>query len=555
MRGFSHSKGQGQRDGGPPRVVVIGGGYGGIYTALRLQKAARSGRIRLQLISRDNYFLFQPMLAEVVSGNIEPTHILNPIRRLCPNAEFYQAEIEAIDVQAREVLVTYPDKRDYRRVPYDHLVVAVGISTDLSGLPGVSEHAFPFRTLGDALFLRNHLIGLLERSEMESDPDQLKELMTFVVAGGGYTGVEVAAEINDFVREAASSYPGVDQKDIRVILLQGAGRILPELSPELAAFSHRLLERRGIEVHLGSRISGATAQSAVLADGTAIPTRTLVAAIGAAPNRLLDKLPCELNSRGRLVVDATMAVPGHPGVWAVGDCAAIPDGRGGTYPPTAQYALREARHLGENILSNVKGSPARPFRHRNRGVFVPLGRFSAAAEVGGLKVSGLPAWWMYRTYYLYQLPRLERKIRVFIDWNLALIFRRDIVQHDVGRSGGINRAHYDSGQVIFNQGDLGRAFYIILGGQVQVYRLEEEEETEVAVLGPGELLGEMALLRGVRRTASVRALTPVDLLVMSGSDFTTLVSSSSHFSEMLAGLMRQRLAASEPRRDSAPDDS
>ena len=527
---------------GRPRVVVLGGGYGGVYTALGLQKVARKGRIELSLVSRDNFFLYQPMLAEVVSGSIEPPHILNPIRRLCPDVNFYQAEIEAIDMAARQVVIRYPGHGDYQVIPYDHLVVAVGGTTDLTGIPGMAEHAFPFKTIGDALFLRNHVIGCLEGAEVEKDPDEKRELLTFVVAGGGYTGVEVAAEINDFTREAAGSYRHVSPEEIRVVLLQGGSRILPVLHEGLADFSHKLLVQRSVEVRLNTRIKGATAQRALLADDEAIPTRTLVAAIGAGPNRVLDTVSCARGEKGRLIVDETLTVPDYPGVWAIGDCAAVPDVRlGGTAPPTAQYALREAKHVARNILAAIEGRPSRPFAYTNLGVFVPLGRFSAAAEVLRFKVSGFPAWWLYRTYYLLNLPRLERRLRVVIDWTIELFFRRDIVQMDVSKSKGITRSHYQAGEVIFRQGELARGFYVILDGSIQVYRDENGEETDVASLGPGEFFGEMALLQeGNRRTASVRAITAVDLLVMEEADFKALATSATRFSELLAGVIRQR---------------
>ena len=518
-----------------------------MYAALGLQKAARRGQIELSLISRNNFFVYQPMLAEVVSGSIEPPHIMNPIRRLARFTNFYKAEIEAVDVEGRRVVIRYPGHADFHDIQYDHLVIAVGSSTDLSRLPGMAEHAFPFRTLGDALFLRNHLISVLERAEVENDPDEKREALTFVVAGGGYTGVEVAAEINDFTREAVRSYTHIEPSEIKVMLLQGSARIMPEIAEDLAEFSHKVLERRGVEIRLDTRIKGATAQSAILDDGTTIPTRTLVAAVGAAPNRLLDSIPSERDSRGRIVVDETLAVPGYPGMWAVGDCAAIPDAGGieGTAPPTAQYALREARHVAQNILATIRGGTIRPFSYKSLGSFVPLGRFSAAAQVMGFKVSGFPAWWMYRTYYLSQLPCLERKLRVMIDWTLELLFRRDIVQMEVARSEGISRAHYEAGEIVYQQGDLARNFWIILDGQVQVYRQEDGQETLIATLGPGEYFGEMSLLQGVRHTASVRTLTPVDLLVMNEADFTALASSSTRFGELLAGVMRQRLSGGE----------
>lgn len=540
------SEGKRRDDHSPPRVVILGGGYGGVYTALGLQKAARRGQIKLSLVSKENFFLFYPMLAEVVSGSIEPPHILSSIRSLLRFTNFYQAEIEAIDTEKRTVIISHLGHPDYRSIPYDHLVITVGTGIELSGFPGLAEHAFPFKTLGDALFLRSHLIGVLERAEVEDHPEHRGELLTFVVAGGGYTGVEVAAEINDFVREAARSYHHVDPKEVKVILLQSRERILPELGEELAAFSHRLLERRGIEIRLNTRLRGATAESAMLSGDVTIPTRTLVASIGATPSRLLDSLPCARDPWGRLVVDETLAVPGYEGLWAAGDCAAIPDVRkGGACPPTAQYALKEAKQVARNILATIQGKKARSFSHRNLGVFVPLGRFSAAAELLGRKVSGFTAWWLYRSYYLYQLPRLKRKIQVLIDWNLALVFRRDIIQQDIARSGGTLRAHYEAGQIIFRQGHLARNFYIILTGEVQVYREQDGQEIAIATLGPGEYFGEISLLQAVRHTASVRALAPVDLLTMNGADFTALATSSTRFGELVTGVMRQRQAANE----------
>ena len=529
----------------PPRVVVLGGGYGGVYAALHLEKAARRGQIELSLVSRDNFFLQHPLMAEVVSGSIQPLHIVNPIRRVARATNFHKAEIESINVEDRKVIIRYPGHAHYHYLSYDHLVIAIGSSTDLSTLPGMAEHAIPFKTLGDAFYLRNHLISVMEMAEVEEDPEQKRELLTFVVVGGGYTGVEVVAEINSFVREAADSYRHIDPSEARVVLLHSGDRILPELDEGLAQFGHRLLERDGIEVYLNRRIRGATAHSAILGDGATIPARTLVAAIGTSPNPVLNSLPCSRDARRRVVTDETLAVPDCPGLWAVGDCAAIPDLiNGGTCPPTAQYALRQARHVARNILAYINDQPTQTFRHRNLGVFVPLGEYSAAAEVMKFKLSGFLAWWLYRTYYLYQLPRLERKLKVVLDWTLELFFQRDIVQVDVIRTEGISRAHYQEGESIYCQGELARNFYIILSGEVEVFREENGQVKSVAILGPGEYFGEMSLLREVRHTASVKALTPLNLLVMSGSDFTALASSSTQLGKFLETVVEQRLSRS-----------
>jgi len=525
-----------------PRVVILGGGYGGVYTARGLHKAASKGLIHLSIISRDNFFLSQPMLSQVVSGSIEPPHIISPLRRLCPEAHFHQADIEDINLDQRQVVIRYQEKPDYQYIPFDHLVLSVGGSTDLSWSPGVAAHSFSLKTLGDAIALRSHLISVLEKADVESDPEHKNKLLTFLVAGGGYTGVEVCAEISDFVKEASRSYRNVDPTETKVLLLQGSNRILPELAEGLAHFSQRVLERKGIEVRLDTRIVSATAEGVTLNDGSGISARTLVAAIGASGNRLLEKLPCRTDERGRLVVDSTLAVVGHAGLWSVGDCAAIPDIRNdGTCPPTAQCAMKGARHLAKNILATVTGKPVKPFAYRSLGIFVPLGRFSGAARIMGVDVSGFWAWWLYRTFFLFQLPRLKRKIQVLIDWSLELVFHRDIVHLDITKSHQTAHSHYDPGQTVFSQGDLARGFFIILRGQVEVIRETDGIFESVATLGPGEYFGEMSLLYGIRHTATIRAMSAVDVLLMNGNDFTTLVNSSSDFKELFSGVMRERL--------------
>ncbi len=513
-----------------------------MYTALGLQKAARKGVIHLSIVSRDNFFLSQPMLAEVVSGSIEPPHIVSPIRRLCSHSDFHQAEIEDVDLDRRQVVIRYPEQPQFHYIPFDHLVIAVGGSIDLSRIPGMSSHSFSFKTLGDAIALRSHLIGVLEKADVEEDASRKERLLTFIVAGAGYTGVEVVAEINDFVKEASRSYRHVDPSEAKVLLLQGASRLLPELNEGTAAFSHRVLERKGIEVRLNARVASATAEGIVLTDGSAISARTLVAAMGAAKNRLLDKLPGPKDQRGRQVVDSSLAVAGYLGLWSIGDCAAIPDkGKDGTCPPTAQYAVREAKHLAKNILAAVKGSPVKPFAYKNLGTFVPLGRFSGAAQIMGVNISGFRAWFLYRAYYLSQLPRLKRKIQVLIDWSLELLFRRDIVHLNITPSNQTTRSHYEPGQTVCNQGDLARGFFIILEGQVEVIRERNGVAEKVDTMGPGEYFGEIALLFGVRHTVTIRALTTLDLLVMNGADLTALANSSSDFGDLLSKVMRQRL--------------
>lgn len=524
-----------------PSVVILGGGYGGVHAALELQPAAKRGEIELTLISRENFFLFQPMLAEVISGSISPLNVVSPVRRLVPHADVHQAEIESVDTENRTVAIRYPGHTRLTYIHFDHLVFAVGSATDLSHFPGVEEHALPFKTLGDAFRLRNHLISMLEAADVEDDPFYRRQVLTFVIAGGGYTGVEVASEINEFLRVASKSYRNVDADDFRVILLHRSGRILPELGERLANLSHRLLERRGIFIRLHTELRGATGQSALLADDVYIPTRTLVATIGASPNPILTGLSCQIE-RGRLVVDETLAVRGGENLWAVGDCAFVPDVlHGGFCPPTAQFALRQAKSAARNVLATIRGAPTKPFRYKSRGVFVPLGGFAAATETFGLEMSGFLAWWLYRTFYLLQLPRIERKLRVVTDWTLDLIFPPDIVKVDIDRDHGTSRRHYEAGDYIYRKGDISSEFYVVLAGEVEVLRGDNSSESQVVTLSVGEYFGEMSLLNDAPHSSSVRAKTPVELLVMTGQDFLELVSSSSLFGDLLRTVVQERI--------------
>ena len=530
-----------ERKGPVPSVVVLGGGYGGVYAALELQGAAKRGEIELTLISRENFFLFQPMLAEVISGSISPLNVVSPIRRIVPHAQVHQAEIESVDTSSRTVAIRYPGHARLTTISYDHLIFAVGSATNLSQFPGVEEHGMPFKTLGDAFRLRNHLISMLEAADVEDDPFYKMQSLTFVIAGGGYTGIEVASEINEFLRVASRSYRNVNPEDFRVILLHRSGRILPELGEKLANLSHRLLERRGIYIRLHAELKGATGQSALLADEVYIPTKTLVATIGASPNAILADLPCE-RERGRLVVDETLAVKGGENLWAVGDCALVPDVlRGGFCPPTAQFALREAKSAAQNVLATIRGTPTKRFSYKSRGVFVPLGGFAAATEAFGLEMSGFLAWWLYRTFYLLQLPRLERKLRVVTDWTLDLIFPPDIVKVDIERPRGTSRRNYEAGEYIYRKGDIAYEFYVVLTGEVEVLREEDGRESGVAKLGVGEYFGEMSLLNNAPHASSVRAKTSAQILVMTGEDFLALASSSSLFGDMLREVVERRV--------------
>ncbi len=350
---------------GPTRILILGGGFGGVYTALTLEQLLRHdlrrGAVELTLVNRENYLVFQPMLPEVISGSIGLVDTITPIRRLCPNTNLYTRPIEKVDIQRRRVLTAAGLGTRPCEIEYDHLVIALGNVPSLADLPGLAEHALPFKYLGDALTLRNRVIHTLEEADIEPDPQVRRALLTFVVAGGGFSGVEVVAELNDFVRAVARNFRHLNAGDIRVILVHAGELIFPELPRSLAEFAQRLLSKRGVEVRLRTRLAGATAEAALLEGGERVATRTLVSTVSSVPNPLVASLPVK-KERGRVVVDSHLAVPDYPGVWAVGDCAFVVDGASGEpCPPTAQHAIRQARRLAENLVATLRAAPKTRF--------------------------------------------------------------------------------------------------------------------------------------------------------------------------------------------------
>jgi NADH dehydrogenase len=511
----------------PTRILILGGGFGGVYTALTLEKLLgaeiRRGEVELGLVSRENYIVFQPMLPEVISGSIGLVDVITPIRRLCPNTNLYTRTIESIDLEHRSVQSTAGFGSRQHHLHFDHLVVALGNVTSFAGSPGLAEYALPFKYLGDALTLRNRIIHTLEEADIEQDRAVRQALLTFVVAGGGFSGVEAVAELNDFVRAAARSFRNVMPEEIRVVLLHAGGLILPELPRSLAEFAQRLLMRRGVEIRLGTRLAGATADAALLDGGDRIAARTLVSTVPSGPNPLVAMLPVK-KERGRVLVGPHLEVPEHPGVWAIGDCAAIRDARTGEFcPPTAQHATREAACAAHNIAAEIRGTAKKAFAFTALGKMGALGRRSAVAEIFGVKISGFLAWWLWRTIYLMKLPGLDRKIRVATDWTLDLILPPDIVQLKTERAPGVRREYFEPGQVIFREGDRGDWLYVLTEGEVEVAKsVPGGGEQPVRRLGPGECFGEMALVSDMARSATVRAVSATNVLAIDREAFQAM---------------------------------
>jgi NADH dehydrogenase len=421
------------------RIVILGGGFAGTTTAERLEQELRTdASAAITLVSETNALLFTPMLAEVAGSTVEAGHISTPLRSSLRRTEFIRGRVTAIDLEHGRVVlagVAGESTADTLDLPYDHLVLALGSVSNYLGMSNIEKLAFNFKTLLDAIRIRNHVIEMFERADRQPEAELRKPLLTFVIAGGGFAGVELAGALNDFARGILADYPNLSPSELNIVLVHGRDRILPELSESLAKYAQEKMEARGVRFLLNTRLSDARPGIVVLSDGE-IPAETMVWTAGTAPNPLLSTMPCERDRRGAVKVDATLAVPGYSGVWALGDCAAVSDGKTGKpCPPTAQFAIREARTLARNIRAHLRGKPSRDFHLDSLGSLCVVGHQTACAELTvpfmrskSVRFSGLLAWLMWRGIYLAKLPGLERKVRVLMDWTIELFFPRDIVQ-------------------------------------------------------------------------------------------------------------------------------
>jgi NADH:ubiquinone reductase (H+-translocating) len=422
---------------GRRRVVIVGGGFGGVSVARRLEQLLPwMPGLDVTLVSRSNYLLFTPMLMEVAAGSVGSGHVSVPLRAACPRTRFRQAEVSSIDPAAQLVHVR-GQHGAVEPLPYDHLVLALGAVPNVCDLPGVAANALTLKTLEDARRLRDHVIGRLEQADLETDPRERRRWLTFVVAGGGFAGTEAVAGVFDLVHSVLSYFPHVQRGEPRFVLVHSRERILPELGARLAGHAHRRLQARGIQLRLGVTVVGASQSEVRLSDGELLPARTLIWAAGSRPSPLLGALPLAQRG-GAVLVDPTLRVRGSGNVWALGDCARVPDvERGGApQPPTAQHAERQGKAVAENLVAAMTGKPPAVFRYRGLGFLVPLGHQSAAAEIRGMRFSGLPAWLLWRGVYLWKLPGLEKRLRVLLDWTIELFFPRDIALTAGERRGG-----------------------------------------------------------------------------------------------------------------------
>ncbi len=407
-----------------PHVVILGGGFAGLATARALE---RRRDLAVTVVARDNYSLFTPMLPEVASGAVEPRHIAQPLRVALRSSTFELGEVTGVDFERKVVHVGETTTHGTRQVAYDALVIALGATTSTHHIPGADDHTYPLKTLEDATHLRRAIVGMLEFAAPSNDPEERREALTFVVVGGGFTGVEAAGELRGYVRRILRYYPGIAKDDVRVVLVAGSDDLLHQLPKRFGKRATKMLRARGIDVVLGDQVASVDSGGLTLKSGKRYASRTIVWSAGVRPVPLLESLDIPKSEHHAIAVGPDFSVPQRKNVWALGDCAAIPKPGGGSYPQTAQDAVREGSLLARNIRAALRGHKQRAFRYKSPGMMASLGACQGLAELGpGIMIAGFPAWLLWRGYYLSRLPGSGRKVRVALDWFLNLPFPGDI---------------------------------------------------------------------------------------------------------------------------------
>ncbi|HEX4427705.1 MAG TPA: NAD(P)/FAD-dependent oxidoreductase [Frankiaceae bacterium] len=413
----------------PPRILVVGGGYVGLYVAMNLQKRLKPGEAKITVVDPKSYMTYQPFLPEAGSGNLEPRHVIAPLRRVLNKCEIINGRIVKID-HASRIAVLDPLEGPTRELAYDTIVVCPGSIARTLPIPGLHEQGIGFKSVAEAIYLRNHVLERMDAASSSTDPVLRRRALTFVFVGGGYAGIEALAELEDMARDACKYYPNLGHDEMRWVLVEASGRILPEVSPAMGEYTAMQLTQRGIEVRRNTRLTSVVGGHVMLDDGDEFDCETLVWTAGVRANPMLESTDLPLDDRKRVVCTPFLQVKGTPGAWASGDSAAVPDlsvGGDATTGPSAQHAVRQAKRLAQNILAEMRGQPLVAYEHAYAGSVASLGLYKGVAEIYGIKLRGFPAWFAHRTYHVSRVPTLNRKVRVLTDWTIALLFRREIV--------------------------------------------------------------------------------------------------------------------------------
>ncbi len=523
------------------RIVIIGGGFSGVKCAKTLFNHLSRDEFEIVLFNSENYMVFQPLLAEVVGASINPDSVAVSLRQMLPGVLCRTEDINKINLVNNNV--EYEDSENrVGMMSYDHLVIATGSVVNLGAIPGMADHAFPLKNVGDAIALRYHIMQQMENAEVCDDPELKRRYLSFIVVGGGFSGVEVAGEINDLVRETEKFYKNISPEDISVTIIHSGNQLLPEVSTKLRDFAKVKMEEAGIKLVLNTRVSFVTPQGVGVSGHTLIQGGTVVSTIGNSISQFLARLEVP-KERGRILTEPDMRVKGCNNVWAIGDCAHIPNSfDGNPSPPTGQFAERQGRQTANNIIRVLNENKTKPFYFKPIGQLCAIGGHNAVAELFGMHFSGFIAWFVWRTVYMLKLPSLSHRVKVGFDWAWDLFYSRDLAHPKADPTDRISRAHYEPGDYIIMEGDPGTNFFVISNGEVEVVRGGNVGESPdiVAVLGSGDFFGEMALIDNRPRNASIRARTPVDVLVMGRNIFQQISSALDPFREILADAVKRR---------------
>lgn len=524
-------------------VAILGGGFAGVYCARTLSRklghlAAGTAGGSVGLISAENHMVFQPMLPEVAGSSISPRHVVNPLRLLCPETQIFRGQVERIDWRQHQLELNGGPFSGNLIIHYDQLVLALGAVTDLSRIPGMPEHAFLIKNVGDAMHLRATLLGRIEEANLEPRPELKRRLLSFVVVGGGYSGVETAGHILDLFHSICEYYPNVQAEEVTVHLVHNGDHLLPTLGRKLGEYSARKLQQRGLKLVLNQLVKSVTASRVYLANGAVIETATVICTVGNGPHPLVTRLCTEAGlpaHKGRIVTDASGRVPGQPGLWAAGDCAAFPAITGGDCPGTAQFAMRQGLLIGRNLIRQLRGQPLEQFRFKGLGEMASIGHHLAVADILGFQFSGFFAWWLWRSIYLIKLPRLDRKVRVLLDWTLDLFFPRDLNHLSPRYSQPVKDIFLEQGDPLFNRGEPAFSFYLVKRGAVEIFQGGEV----VHRIEAGGYVGEPELREAGLWLVDARAAESCNLISIPARIFRQLVNEAGSLDQFF----QQRVAA------------
>jgi NADH:ubiquinone reductase (H+-translocating) len=507
-------------------IVILGGGFAGAYCARSLHSSLQASTFEsVALLADQNAMLFHPMLAEVSGSSISPLHVVNPLRSFCRGCSVFMGAVDDIDLEQKVVTFSPGPHSPPATLTFEHLVLAIGSEVDVSRVPGMPEHGYLMKTVGDAIRLRTDVLERMEAATIMTEESVRRQLLTFVVVGGGYSGVETAGQVWDLLRDVQRFYPRINPKEYRLVLVHSGPHLLPQIGEELGKYCESHLRKRGIDVRLNTRVSAITAGRAILNTGEIIETNTVVSTVGNATHRVIKKLIERYhfpNNRGRLTTESTMQVKGYKNLWAIGDCSAVPLEDGSISPATAQFAMRQGTLLGKNIIASRTGQALTPFRYTTLGEMASLGHRNAVGKVFGFKVSGLLGWLMWRATYLFKLPGLEQKTKVFFEWNLELLFPRDISLLNFKMTEVVGRVHLEKGDPVYHIGDAAFSFYIIEKGSVET----DDRSGSRRTLGIGEHFGERELLQNTKRQFDATALEPTTLIALDKTTFEALTKNS-----------------------------